>query len=37
MHNDIDTYTERDKEWKNKMITLSDMPWITTKKLHIYF
>jgi hypothetical protein len=37
MHNDVDTYMERNRERKNKMITLSDMPWMTTKELHIYF
>jgi hypothetical protein len=31
MYNDVDTYMERDKEWKNKMIALSGMP------LKIYF
>ncbi len=37
MHNDVDTYMERNREWKKKLITLSDMPWMSTKELHIYF
>ncbi len=26
MHNDVDTHIKRDKEWKNIMITLKNMP-----------
>lgn len=26
MYNDTNTYMERDIEWKNRMITLSNMP-----------
>jgi hypothetical protein len=37
MYNDFDTYTERDKEWKNIMIALSDMPLMIVKELQIYF
>jgi len=26
MYNDVDTHMEEDKEWKNKIIALNDMP-----------
>jgi hypothetical protein len=33
MYNDVDTYAVRDREWKNKMIALSNMPLMTIKEL----
>jgi hypothetical protein len=35
MSNDANTYMEKEIEWKNRMITLSDMPLMIVKELHI--
>jgi hypothetical protein len=37
MYNDVNTYTERDIEWKNRMIAYSEMPIMITNELQIYF
>lgn len=37
MYNDVNTYTKRNKERKNKMITLNDMPLMIFNELQIYF
>jgi len=33
MYNDVNTYTKRNKERKNKMITLNDMPLMIFNEL----
>jgi hypothetical protein len=37
MYNDVNTYTKRNKERKNKMIALNDMPLMIFNQLQIYF
>jgi uncharacterized protein (DUF927 family) len=33
MYNETDTYTKKDREWKNIMIALNEMPLMNAKEL----